>query len=97
MLGRAPVAASALLVLGLGSGSWAGYQYAQSRNHRPVAELAGGDAPGAGKIANVSSIIREPNTENVEVHFNRLVPETTQGSLDDPQIRQLLVWAAQSR
>ena len=52
---------------------------------------------GAGKIANVSSIVREPNTENVEVHFNRLVPETAQGSLDDPQIRQLLLLGAQSQ
>ena len=95
MLGRAPVAASALLVLGLGSGSWAGYQYG-ARNHRPVAELAGA-VEGAGKIASVSSIIREPNTENVEVHFNRLVPETTQGSLDDARIRELLVLGAQSQ
>ena len=31
MLGRAPVAASALLVLGLGSGSWAGYQYGSAQ------------------------------------------------------------------
>jgi hypothetical protein len=95
MLGRAPVAASALLVLGLGSGSWAGYQYA-ARSHRPVAELAGA-VEGAGKIANVSSIVREPNTENVEVHFNRLVPETTQGSLDDPRIRELLLLGTQSQ
>jgi HEAT repeats/Putative zinc-finger len=95
MLGRAPVAASALLVLGLGSGGWAGYQYG-ARNHRPVAELAGA-VEGAGKIASVSSIAREPNTENVEVHFNRLVPETTQGSLDDARIRELLVLGAQSQ
>jgi hypothetical protein len=95
MLGRAPVAASALLVLGLGSGSWAGYQFA-ARNQRPVAELAGA-VEGAGKIANVSSIVREPNTENVEVHFNRLVPETAQGSLDDPRIRELLLLGAQSQ
>ncbi len=95
MLGRAPVAASALLVLGLASGSWAGYQYG-ARNHRPVAELAGA-VEGAGKIASVSSIIREPNTENVEVHFNRLVPETTQGSLDDARIRELLILGAQSQ
>jgi hypothetical protein len=92
MLGRAPVAASALLVLGLASGSWAGYQTALRSHHSPV-ELPAG--PGA--IANVSSIVREPNTENVEVHFNRLVPETTQGSLDDPQIRQLLLVGAQSQ
>jgi hypothetical protein len=95
MLGRAPVAASALLFLGLGSGSWAGYQYA-ARSHRPVAELAGA-VEGAGKIASVNSIVHEPNTENVEVHFNRLVPETTQGSLDDPRIRELLVLGAQSQ
>jgi hypothetical protein len=95
MLGRAPVAASALLFLGLGSGSWAGYQFA-ARSHRPVAELAGA-VEGAGKIANVSSIVREPNTENVEVHFNRLVPETTQGSLDDPRIRELLLLGTQSQ
>jgi hypothetical protein len=95
MLGRAPVAASALLVLGLGSGSWAGFQYA-ARSHRPVAELAGA-VEGAGKIASVNSIVREPNSENVEVHFNRLVPETAQGSLDDPRIRELLLLGTQSQ
>src|SRR3984885_4626454 len=95
MLGRAPVAASALLVLGLASGSWGGYQ-AALRTHRPPAELPAAIA-GPGTIANVSSIVREPNTENVEVHFNRLVPETTQGSLDDARIRELLVLGAQSQ
>jgi Putative zinc-finger len=95
MLGRAPVAASALLVLGLGSGGWAGYESAL-RSHRPPAELPAAIA-GVGTIANVSSIVREPNTENVEVRFNRLVPETTQGSLDDPQIRNLLLLGAQSK
>ncbi len=94
-LGRAPVAASALLVLGLGSGSWAGYHYS-ARSNRPVAELAGA-VEGAGKIANVNSIVREPNSENVVVHFNRLVPETAQGSLDDPRIRELLVLGTQSQ
>jgi HEAT repeats/Putative zinc-finger len=95
MLGRAPVAASVLLVLGLGSGGWAGYQSALG-SHRPPAELPAAIA-GPGTIASVSSITREPNTENVEVHFNRLVPETTQGSLDDPQIRELLLVGAQSQ
>jgi hypothetical protein len=95
VLGRAPVAASALLVLGLGSGGWAGYQSAL-RSHRPPAELPAA-ITGSGRIANVSSIVRQPNSENVEVRFNRLVPETTQGSLDDPQIRDLLLLGAQSQ
>jgi hypothetical protein len=95
MLGRAPVAASALLVLGLGTGGWAGYQYS-ARTQRPMADLPAA-IEGAGTIANVSSIVREPHTENVEVHFNRLVPETAQGSLDDPQIRELLLAGTQSQ
>ena len=91
MLGRAPVAASALLVLGLGAGSFGGYQFA-ARNHRPMDSVIEAE----GKIANVTGIVREPHSENVEVHFNRLVPETAQGSLDDKRIRELLLLGAQS-
>ena len=95
MLGRAPIAASALLVLGLAGGSWGGYQSAL-RTHQPPAELPAKIA-GPGTIASVTSIVRQPNSENVEVHFNRLVPETTGGSLDDPQIRDLLLVGAESQ
>src|SRR5271155_6209617 len=49
MLGRAPVAASALLVLGLGSGGWAGYESAL-RSHQTPAELPAAIA-GEGTIA----------------------------------------------
>jgi hypothetical protein len=94
MLGRAPVAASALLVLGLGSGAIGGYRFA-AHGHTAIGMLPAIDGPA--RIANVSSIVREPNSENVEVHFNRLVPESTQGSLDDPQIRQLLLLGAESQ
>jgi anti-sigma factor RsiW len=95
MLGRAPLAASALLLFGLVAGGWAGYQSAL-RIQQQGAELAQAIA-GPGRIANVSSILRQPNTENVEVHFNRLVPETVQGTLDDPQVRELLLLGAQSQ
>jgi len=44
-----------------------------------------------GAIANVSNIVQTPNSEIVQVTYNRVVPETVQGSLDDPQIRQLLL------
>ena len=43
------------------------------------------------QIANVSGITQTPNSEIVQVTYNRIVPETVQGSLDDPQIRQLLL------
>jgi hypothetical protein len=105
-LGRlqsAPAMASALLLAGLGAGGWGGYHYgAQQAAKRgatavpaasPVAVMADLDSA---QIAGVSSITREPDTENVEVRFYRLVPETAFGTLDDPQIRQLLLLGIRS-
>ena len=41
-------------------------------------------------IASVSGIDQTPNSNIVQVHYNRMVPETMQGSLDNPQIRDLV-------
>ncbi len=100
----APVMASALLLVGLGAGGWAGYR---AGVHKAAAQLAANPAApspipemadlDAAQIAGVSSITLEPNTENVEVQFSRVVPETAFGTLDDPQIRQLLLLGARDR
>ncbi|MGD0796337.1 MAG: HEAT repeat domain-containing protein [Acidobacteriaceae bacterium] len=42
-------------------------------------------------VANITGIVQTPNSEVVQVSYNRVVPETIQGSLDDQQIRQLLL------
>lgn len=44
-------------------------------------------------VANITGIVQTPNSEVVQVSYNRVVPETIQGSLDDQQIRQLLLLA----
>ena len=51
--------------------------------------------PGDGAVASVSGIVQTPNTDLVQVNYNRLVPETVQGSLDDPEIRKLLMLGTQ--
>ncbi|WP_245631992.1 HEAT repeat domain-containing protein [Edaphobacter aggregans] len=45
-------------------------------------------------IANVTGIERTPNSELVQVHYNKIVPETKEGSLDSPEIRDLLMKGA---
>ncbi len=47
--------------------------------------------PTQGTVANVTGIERTPNSELVQVHYNRIVPETMEGSLDQPEIRELLL------
>lgn len=48
------------------------------------------------EIANISSINRDPMSDEVEVRFNQVVPRQVSGSLSDPSIRQLLVLASQN-
>jgi anti-sigma factor RsiW len=101
-LQAAPIAACLLLVIGGGAGALGGYHVAQSRAAHLVGtgEVPRDPAPPAPgnpiEVASVSSIVRQPNTENVEVHFNKLVPAEMTGSLDDPGIRQLLMVASQN-
>ncbi len=105
-LQTAPIAACLLLLVGAGAGSLGGYQIAQARATRTADMARTADAqthPGQPadatqgiEIANVSSIVRQPNSEFVEVHYNQLVPQQVRGSLDDPEIRQLLMLASEN-
>ena len=42
-------------------------------------------------IADITGIVQTPNSEIVQVNYNRVVPETIQGSLDSQDIRKLLL------
>ena len=99
-LTAAPVAASLLLLAGLGAGSWSGFEVAQNRairaNARQTAEAAKAQLSATAEIANNQSIVRQPNTGMVEVSYNQVVPRQIQGSMDDPAIRQLLMLASQN-
>ena len=99
-LRSAPLAASTLLVLGVAAGGYGGY-HAGARVHDAAQTNmilhAAQQNDTSAQIANVSSIVQEPNSENVVVNYDRLVPDSIQGSLDDPQIRQLLLLGARNR
>jgi anti-sigma factor RsiW len=106
----APIAAGLLLIAGIGAGTLGGYEFAQNRAAHVAAAApavtatalpvrAGQSAPSESSIANVasvSSIVRQPGSEMVEVNYNQLVPQRIQGTLDDPAIRQLLMLATEN-
>jgi hypothetical protein len=52
--------------------------------------------PTPGEIASVSGIVRQPNSNLVQVSYNQMEPKRAVGTLDNPQIRQLLMLAAQN-
>jgi hypothetical protein len=100
-LQAAPVAACLLLVVGVGAGMLGSYEYAQSRAAHAAAapQIVNGvrvsEQPAA-EITNISSIVRQPNSEIVEVRYNQVVPQQMEGSLDDPKIRELLMLASEN-
>jgi hypothetical protein len=108
-LQAAPVAAGLLLIAGIGAGSLGGYEFAQNRTAHAVANAPAVAAnqpqgtnsiatvlPNIADIASVSSIIRKPGSDVVEVSYNQLVPQRIEGSLDSPEIRQLLMLATEN-
>lgn len=104
-LKSAPVAAALVLFLGAGAGGFGGFRYAQRQAvpqsvpaaQAPVAAASLQQQPHADEamnlkdVAGVSSVIRKPGSETVDVSYNEVVPHHVIGSLHDPSIRQLLM------
>jgi hypothetical protein len=96
------VAALLLLVAGAGAGCLGSYEFAQIRAAHAAAQTAAASKaqpaasiPELANVASISGIVRQPNSEIVDVSYNQLVPRRIEGSLDDPQIRQLLMLASE--
>jgi hypothetical protein len=88
--------APALATLLVGAGFLSGnvlvrYQVAQERARAISDPVTTIKQPADGVIASVSGIVQTPNSDIVQVKYNRLVPEVIQGSLDNPQVRQVLM------
>jgi len=87
----APALATLLLGVGFLTGNFTHrYQVANApkQHERDVIKVS---HPADGVIANVTGIVQTPNSELVQVKYNKIVPESMEGSLDSPDIRNLLM------
>jgi hypothetical protein len=83
----APALATLLLGVGFMAGNFTlRYQVAHTPKPQGVVTT---EQPGV--VGNVTGIVQMPNSELVQVKYNRVVPETMEGSLDSPEIRTLLM------
>jgi hypothetical protein len=100
----APVMASVFLVVGLGAGGFGGYRAGHKDLPPPTPPVqiadrndAESDGIKVGNIQSIEVLKDKPGGESVRIGFERLVPETMTGSLDNPEIRELLLRGAESR
>lgn len=83
----APALATLLVGVGFLAGNFT-YRYQVAHEVKPKGVVVSYKPEGV--VANVTRIEQTPNTELVQVSYNKVVPETMEGSLDSPEIRQLL-------
>jgi hypothetical protein len=89
----APALATLLVGVGFIGGN---FTYRYQVKHEPKQTTVRLSNPNEGAVANVTGIVQTPNSEMVQVKYNRMVPESMEGSLDSPAIRELLLTGTHS-
>jgi hypothetical protein len=86
----APALATLLVGVGFLAGNFT-YRYQVAHEPKPRQGAVYINHPTEGVVANVTGIVQTPDSELVQVNYNKVVPETVEGALDSPEIRQLLL------
>lgn len=93
----APALTAALLIVGFAGG--VGTTYKMMESPKPPI-TAGGQIetqqPVEANIATIESITPAANSNQVQIKYNTLQPQTLNGTTDDPRVRQLLLLAARN-
>jgi hypothetical protein len=93
----APALTAALLMVGFAVGVLTTYQIATQRGGKGVAG-GGGLSPvvDSASIAAIRGITQDPGSDQVKIQFDKVYTDQTQGSINDPKIQQLLLFAARN-
>jgi anti-sigma factor RsiW len=94
-----PALASAILVLGFAGGigttiKFYGPQVAH--NYPPISTTGSNKIPTEASISVIDSVTPVPGTDQVAIKYDMMTTQQAQGSLNDQQIQQLLLYAARS-
>jgi hypothetical protein len=87
----APALATLLLGVGFLTGNFTNRYQVASAPKPKKDDVLRINHPTEGVVANVTGVVQTPNSELVQVNYNKIVPESMEGSLDSPEIRKLLL------
>lgn len=87
-----PALAAAIFIFGFGGGLATMY----SVHMRDIPINPEIHNPSQASIGSIRSIEVQPNSDNVSINYDRVLPEKLQGSSNDPKIQELLRYAARN-
>jgi anti-sigma factor RsiW len=86
-----PALASVIFLIGFGGGIGTMYRMSTTLQSAPSSA-----EQQEASIAGIRNIVQVPGTGQVRIDYERALPETVQGSVNDPQIQALLVMASRN-
>jgi hypothetical protein len=89
----APALAAAIFIFGFAGGAIATFI---SRPPRPDNQIVAKD-PTQFSIAGIREIEQEPGSNKVKISYDQLRPAAYEGSMSDPQVQQLLLYATRNQ
>jgi len=94
----APALAAAIFIVGFGGGIGATYKMvkAGSSDIVPGAYPAPSQASVGASVGAIQSVSQQPGSNQVTVRYDAVSPQVRTGSLNDPNIQQLLLYAARN-
>ncbi len=87
-----PALASIIFLVGFGGGVGTMYR-ALNGGHTAVVEP---ERHNEAAIGGITSVERMPGSDQVQVRYDRVLPESVKGSVNDPKIQDLLLYTAKS-
>ncbi|HZD32842.1 MAG TPA: HEAT repeat domain-containing protein [Candidatus Angelobacter sp.] len=86
-----PALAMVIFIVGFGGGLGAMY-----KSMRPGGTGGGTENVQPASISGITSIEKDPATKTVKVQYDKVTPGAVQGSVSDPKVQDLLLYAAKS-
>ena len=91
----APALAAAIFILGFAGGIGATYKIV--RQQPGIAGGGGTNAPlTQASISGIESIAQQPGSNQITIKYDTLAPQTQTGTMSDPEIQRLLLYAARN-
>ena len=88
----APALAAAIFIVGFAGGI--GATYKMVKGNPPVIDSPGPTTPAT--VASITSVVPQPGSNEVTIKYDTVSPQEKTGSLNDPAIQQLLLYAARN-
>jgi anti-sigma factor RsiW len=92
----APALAAAIFIIGFAGGIGATYKIARSGQPVEIGPAQNPQQASLASISGVSSIVQQPGSNQVTIKYDTVSPQEARGSMSDPNIQQLLLYAARN-